>query len=332
MGKRKTQEQFEKDVYERLGEDYKLLSPYPGSHGQVKMLHYPCGNEFLKNVHDIISKSSGCPYCNGAQPAKYNEQWVKEHTLAPYAYVKGYAGMKTKCWFYCSKCNTEFLQQPARLINQKIYGCNCCVTKKKTHKEFLEELGEKCLAEYSVLDEYINIDTKIRFQHLKCGTIFDIDPYHFIFRYKKIYCPICYYKKSKGEIVIAKFLTEHNILFHKEFVFPNLLNSRFDFYLPQYQIAIEYDGEQHFKAIEPWGGEEQLINTQNRDEIKNQYCIDNNIKLFRIPYYDFDLINQILYEIFEEKSSTTIEKYLVNIEQSSEQAQARETINLEDMV
>lgn len=320
MGKRKTQEQFEQDVYERLGRDYKLLSPYPGAHGKVQMLHYPCGNTFLKNVHDIITKSSGCPYCNGAQPAKYNEQWVKNNTPFPYTYIKDYKGMKEKCWFHCKKCNSNFLQLPSRLINQKIYGCNCCPTKKMTHQEFLERLGEDCLKEYAILDEYVNIDTKIRMQHLTCNTIFEIDPYHFIERYKKTYCPICYYKKSKGEIIIGKFLSARNILFHKEFIFPDLPLARFDFYIPEKNMIIEYDGQQHYETIECWGGEEALKEIQKRDTIKNIYCINNNISLIRIPYYDFDLINQILYEIFEEKSSTTIEKYLINTKQSSEQA------------
>ena len=54
-----------------------------------------------------------------------------------------------------------------------------------------------------------------------------------------------------------------------------------------------------------------MLDTQKRDKEKNEYCLKNNIKLFRIPYTDFSNINQILNEILKEKSSTTIEKYLV---------------------
>lgn len=84
--------------------------------------------------------------------------------------------MTTKCEFYCERCKSYFEQKPSRLINQKIYGCKCYNTKRKTHEEFLEELGEKCLEEYEVLDKYINVDTKIRFKHKKCGSIFEITP------------------------------------------------------------------------------------------------------------------------------------------------------------
>ena len=57
MAKRKTQEQFEQDVYNKLGKNYKILSPYPGGHGKVLMQHLVCNNIFEKNVHDIITKA-----------------------------------------------------------------------------------------------------------------------------------------------------------------------------------------------------------------------------------------------------------------------------------
>lgn len=221
-----------KDVYDRLGSNYEVLSEYPGGHGKVKMKHFECGTIFEKNVHDIISKSSGCPYCNGSRPLKYNEEWVKKNTKFPYSYVSGYVGMKTKCIFHCDKCNTDFLQYPSRLINEKIYGCNCSPTKKLSHQDFLDLLGEETQKEYEVLEEYKNIDTPIKFKHNNCNTIFELSPYKFIYQHNKKYCPICYYKKSHGEILIYKFLCEFNYEFQKEFIFPDLPNLRFDFFLP----------------------------------------------------------------------------------------------------
>lgn len=86
---------------------------------------------------------------------------------------------------------------------------------------------------------------------------------------------------------------------------------RFDFYLPTYNTCIEFDGKQHFEAINFFGGEENLKLTQLRDSQKNQYCIQNNIDLYRISYNDIDNIYTILQQIFEEKSSETIEKYKI---------------------
>lgn len=184
--------------------------------------------------------------------------------------------------------------------------------KKLTHEQFLKELGEDCLNEFEILSEYISIDKKILFKHKKCDTRFEISPYAFISKHNKKYCPICYYKKSHGEIIISSFLTKHQIEFQREFTFPDFKLRRFDFYLPELNIVIEYDGIQYFESINFFGGEESFKQTKKRDEEKNQYCKSKNIQLFRLPYNEIDNLNQILYEILKEKSSTTIEKFLIN--------------------
>ena len=72
------------------------------------------------------------------------------------------------------------------------------------------------------------------------------------------------------------------------------VNLKFDFYLPKYNTCIEYDGEQHFKSVEYFGGYISLIETKERDEIKNKFCLDNKIKLLRIPFNKYDDIEKIL--------------------------------------
>ena len=288
MGRRKTQQEFENEVMEKLGPDYKVLGQYINKDTKIEMLHYSCGNSFLKRPHDVTSKNSGCPYCNGNQKAKYTEQWVIKNTPTPYSYVSGFINMTTKCNFYCEECKTTFEQMPSRLINQHLYGCNCQKTKKKTHENFLQKLGEDCLGEYEVLEEYKNIDTKIRFKHKTCGAIFQLTPWDFIHKVNKKYCPICYYKKSKGEVAIAEFLQKNQIEYQKEFTFPGLEKKRFDFYLPEYNTAIEFDGEQHFIINDFFGGEQEFKNLQQRDMEKNNLCHQMNIPIIRIPYYHYN--------------------------------------------
>lgn len=319
MPKRRTQEEFEEIVLQQLGSSYKVLGKYVNKNTKIEMIHYSCGNTFMKNPHDVVAKSSGCPYCNGNKHALYNEQWVIDNVPEKYEYISGYTKMSEKCLFKCKECKTEFLQFPSRLINEKIFGCNCSQTKKKTHEDFLKELGEDCLSEYEILEEYINTDTAIQFKHIDCGTIFKITPYRFIYRHNKKYCPLCYYKKSTGELLITQYLNKNKIDFQKEFIFPRLPLKRFDFYLPSYNLCIEYDGEQHFHPVPFFGGEEEYKERQESDSIKNQFCLDNNIPLIRIPYYEQDSIEKILHEILKNESSTTIEKYLVT-EQSRVQA------------
>ena len=68
---------------------------------------------------------------------------------------------------------------------------------------------------------------------------------------------------------------------------------RFDIYFPKYNIAIEYNGKQHYEIIDFFGGEEKFENQQERDNLKRQKCLDNNCTLFEVKYdyNDNDYLN-----------------------------------------
>ena len=114
-------------------------------------------------------------------------------------------------------------------------------------------------------------------------------------------CPNC--SKSHGETKIYNYLVENNINFSQEFSLDDLLSNkgyklRFDFAI-FYDIEktilltlIEYDGEGHF-SDNPFGKKsyDQII---EHDRLKNKYCEKHNISLIRIPYWDFENIEQIL--------------------------------------
>ena len=116
----------------------------------------------------------------------------------------------------------------------------------------------------------------------------------------------CGCMRSKGEFLIGKILQELNIAFEKQKTFPNLLGKvnvlRFDFYLPEYNTCIEYQGKQHYSSIDYFGGEEQLQIQQSYDKTKEKYCKEHDIKLIQIPYYDYEKINEeyIITKIQEE--------------------------------
>lgn len=75
---------------------------------------------------------------------------------------------------------------------------------------------------------------------------------------------------------------------------------RFDFYLPEQNILIEYDGQGHFKKVNYSGKmsdremQQRLNRTQQLDEIKNTWAKKNNIKLVRIPYWEYKNIPTIV--------------------------------------
>lgn len=108
--------------------------------------------------------------------------------------------------------------------------------------------------------------------------------------------------QSKWEMFISDYLASLQIRFQPQKRFSDCRNKKqtdmlpFDFYLPDYNACIEYDGEHHFHPMEMWGGYEKFLINQENDEIKNEYCKNHNITLLRLPYTlsKEDIKNEIL--------------------------------------
>lgn len=104
-------------------------------------------------------------------------------------------------------------------------------------------------------------------------------------------------KQSIGELNIETLLKDNNIPYAKEFSFSDLKSKkrlRFDFAIfdneNNLSHLIEFDGRQHINSYNPWNSSDTLEDRQYRDELKNTYCKEKNIKLIRIPYEKRDSI------------------------------------------
>lgn len=123
-------------------------------------------------------------------------------------------------------------------------------------------------------------------------------------------------KMSWGELMIAKTLESEKIKYFFNKSLKDCISSsklRFDFYLPEYNTCIEFDGKQHFEPCEHFGGLDEFKKLQIRDRIKNDWCEVNRIKLLRLNYLqnkkDIELIvmNFIIENSPKEGSTLTID-------------------------
>ena len=159
-------------------------------------------------------------------------------------------------------------------------------------KEYVEKYGYELLESHNEIDERTNKSRK--FILLKCPNKHEWKTRFDSFK-DGCRCPYC--GVSKGERVIMNWLDKNNIKYiYNESYFKDLLSPlnnplKPDFILPDYKIWIEYDGEFHYDKYYDSQNFEML---QIHDEIKNQYAIKNNWKLIRVPYWDFDKIEEIL--------------------------------------
>ena len=109
-------------------------------------------------------------------------------------------------------------------------------------------------------------------------------------------------KISSGEAIVKKFLDKHNIKYYQQHIFSDCINPktkyplRFDFYLFELGICIEYNGLQHYQASSFFGGEEGFTSLQYRDNIKLNYCLQHKIKMIYFKYNqtEEEIENQII--------------------------------------
>ena len=202
-----------------------------------------------------------------------------------------YKDNHTKVCIVCP-IHGEFWQTPNSHLSGigcKKCGINSRINKrKKSIEEFIKEAreihGDKY--DYSKV-EYINNHTKVCIICPIHGEFWQIPDSHI---HQKQGCPIC--KESRLEKKIRYLLLENNICFEQQKRFKWLGLQSLDFYLPEYNIAIECQGIQHFEPINFFGGEKALKETIERDKEKKEKCKKNNIKIL---YFSDKQYNNELY-------------------------------------
>lgn len=236
-----------------------------------------CANNVNITTEEFIKKSiekhqdkydySLCKYINNRIPVEIICKTHGKFLVYPSNHLKGTD---------CEKCKIE-----KRASNQRLGIVKFIIRSENKHNNFYD---------YSKT-VFFNTKTKVEIICPKHGVFKQIPETHM----KGVGCPKC--KSSKGELEIIKYLEQNNIEYEHQKRFHDCKHKNyliFDFYISEKNICIEYDGEQHFKSIPYFGGQEALKATQERDKIKNEYCKNNNITLIRVS--EINNISNILNE------------------------------------
>lgn len=260
---------------------YIYVENYINSKLKIKII-CPIHGEFYKLAYSHIKLGEGCHKCSFKEKTKTHDDFVKDANKIHhnrYKYYDKYVNDRTKIKITCL-IHGEFNQTP----NNHLRGNGCPFCKggiKKNHLYFINKSNIIHNKKYTYPQNYINAITKI---DINC-------PIHGLFKQTPHDhlsgrgCPKC--KQSIGEKQILNYLNSKNINYISEKKFKNCKYKKtllFDFYLPDYNTCIEYDGEQHYNYNNYFGGIEKFKTLQIRDNIKNEYCKNNNINLIRIRF------------------------------------------------
>jgi len=232
---------------------------------------------------------SGCPRCVHIKDARHNFlEMANEIHNNKYEYLSDYIGFKKPIKIFCPIHQKIFYQTPQ--VHLRGSGCTECGRKsigdnrRHNTEDFIKKSREKHgdRYDYSKVD-YKGDNIKVDIICSKHG-VFSQRPGH---HKEGSGCPIC--RESLGELIVDKVLKDLNIKYNRFQKFERCLSASgrqlsFDFYLPDYNICIEYDGEQHFGPVSVYGGDEKFKRQQLNDKIKDEYCKKSGIKLLRISY------------------------------------------------
>lgn len=280
------------DVYDYSKADYKTM------HEKV-WIGCPVHGDFHQKAHNHVT-GNGCPDCrnegNRARFAMSTEaflrraeaEWGEQVDFSQVVYVNQLTKVRLRC-----PQHGEFDQYPLHLLRG--VGCPACGKLRAAEKlkmpvdEFVRRATAMHLGAYS----YPNLT----FNNLR-EDVEIVCPKHGPFSQNAFShlsgggCPKC--SSSRGETSVMRWLTAKQIAFNHQWIdhdcIINTLPAKFDFYLPDLGVLIEFDGEQHFKPVK-FGGSmsdeeaaSRFEDQQITDFIKDDWAASNDLLMVRIRF------------------------------------------------
>ena len=274
---------YSKVDYKKSSEKVCIICPEHGEFWQIPNNHW---------------SGHGCPKCNKAKKLD-TESFIKKakekHGLIyDYSKVK-YINSNTKVEIICP-IHGSFWQTPAH----HLYGNKCpkCFgTHRKTTEEFIEKAKEVHgeLYDYSETEYGKNYLDPVKIICKIHGPFWQTPVHHIN---NKCGCPKC--NRSHGEAFLANYFDNNGIKYEENFIVnvPKEIRPtgiiKIDFYLPKYNIFIEYNGKQHYIMQKCFGGQIKFDKQLVRDEFLRNYCKENKINLIEIPYTEKDIESYLI--------------------------------------
>ena len=286
----------------------------PHSAQKVKVICDYCGNEYETQYAVYTSglekcKKSACQFCAGKKISDTHKEFGADkyyNKAKKFCDEKGYKLLTTREEYTSIQmpvkyiCPKHGLQTTTFERLTQGHECMQCSYEHRadSRKKDLDEIfafAKKTGNVWLNPEEYKDVMThNLKFQ-CQCGTVYETSCVNFM-KHNVFRCPKCARSESVMELFIRKFLEKNDINFVPQKRFDDCRDKKplpFDFYLPEYNLIIEFDGYHHYY---PSRGEKHFEDTQKHDKMKNVYCDEHNIDLLRIPYWESKNVEKILTE------------------------------------
>lgn len=301
------------DVRNKVRElsDCELLSTeYENCSSKLK-LKCKCGSIFETSfAHFLNQHQRQCPTCGNNIRAQKKKAGIAEikrrfQSIGCVCLSDEYVNRKSKVRVLCRCGHIKEMRINTALTNNFSGLCTECSRKQSTESMTFQtsDIAALCweLGMELVSDKYESAKKPIVVR-CQCGREF-ITCWNSIRTNGKTRCDVCTKRMSSGERRVEAWLDGHGIEYVRQKTFDGCGTNkpyRFDFFLPKDNICIEFDGQQHFKAVDFSGrlgkdiAETRLYLTAYRDAVKDAYCRSNGIGLIRVKYSEVNNIDEIL--------------------------------------
>ena len=309
MSHKLTQEEFVQRMH-KLHPQINVVGEYKDARTPIK-LYCTIHDLYYEQTPDVAKRCKySCPQCNiegtASQRRKTNETFLEEVSIAApnVQILEEYNGANSKMKVRCKKCGHEWYSTPTSLLMGN--ECKPCAMKYvqnyriKSHEKFLQEIKERNINAdtFEVISKYTKYYEPVRCKCLVCGEEWETMAVNLLRKNSGVCCPYCSMSIPEGKI--RHYLKEHGIEYTPQKKYADLIGPggrllRYDFYLPDYNLLVEYQGEYHDRSV-PHMTDHDWEYQVERDSLKREYAKEHNIPLLEIWYWDFDNIEQILQE------------------------------------
>lgn len=300
---KKSHEQYINEVH-NINPDIEVIGQYINS--KTKILHRcRIDNNEWYSIPSNILRGRKCPICSEKHRSSLRRKNHKDYVTEVENKVNNievlgtYVNAITPIRHRCKKDGNIWNISPNNLLRG--YGCPICKVREnslrfaKTQEQYMLEVNN-LNKNIEVVGKYINAFTPILHKCKIHNREWYEKPTNIL---HGSHCPECTLSYSKGESLIKSYLNMNNINCYIHHYYNDLRGVNngvlsYDFYLPKYNILIEFQGIQHERPVEHFGGQKIFIIQQIHDIRKRKYAKNHNIKLITIWYNQLNDISHIL--------------------------------------
>lgn len=289
------------DKLKEISPCFEVIGVYKRSKEKIECKCLKCQNTFFATPNNLL-RGQNCSCCTSRKDSKKltNDIFVKrlKDVNSDITPISEYINSTTKIKCRCNLCNKVIEMSPKVLLRGQ--GCWQCghakagISARKTHADFVEDMrlinpNLEFTSQYQTNKVHIGVRCK------KCGNEWKARPDSLL---QGKGCPHCNVR-SKGELACSNYFDINNIAYEGQKTFSNLKSDnnyslRYDFFLPDYNLLIEYQGQQHEMPIEYFGGEEKFMVQTKYDNQKREFAKENGYDLLEISYKDYKNIASII--------------------------------------